>query len=101
MQVTDVKLYKSAKEESTVKAFGKATLNDELTLDVIVMDSGKGPWASFPNGRTGKDGKFYLPVFFKDAEKQKSFNSTVVEAYYKLVGQGQPTPTVNADSLPF
>jgi len=82
MEVTEVKLYKS-KKEGIVKAFGKATLDNELSLDVLVMDKmdGNGAWVTFPNGKTGKDGKYYLPIFFKTKELDQAFKSKVLEAY--------------------
>lgn len=109
MEVTEVKLYKSQKD-GIVKAFGKATLNNELSLDVLIMDKndGKGAWASFPNGKTGKDGKWYVPVFFKTKELDQAFKGKVIEAYNTQVGGGgggytapaQNTPPAQGD-LPF
>lgn len=94
MEVTDVRLFKS-KKEGMVKAFGKATIDDQLVLDVIVMDKGdgKGAWASFPNGKTGQDGKFYLPVYFKDKDKDSAFKTKVLEAYGRLGSSGGSSPT--------
>lgn len=110
MEVTEVKLYKS-KKEGIVKAFGKATVNGELSLDVLIMDKGDGAWATFPNGRTGTDGKWYLPVFFKSKELDQAFKGKVIEAYNEQVGSnvtsqpsgptGSATPVMGSENLPF
>jgi len=103
MEVTEVKLYKS-KKDGIVKAFGKATVNGELSLDVLIMDKcdGNGAWATFPNGRTGTDGKWYLPVFFKSKELDQAFKGRVIEVYNKEIGSSgnsQPNaPTSSAGS---
>ena len=106
MKVTEVKLYKSNKD-GIVKAFGKATLDDELTLDVLIMDKGDGAWATFPNGKKSeKDGKFYLPVFWKTKEKDQEFKAEVIKAYDSM-GSGTPiqsnttAPTGGSEALPF
>jgi DNA-binding cell septation regulator SpoVG len=93
MEVTEVKLYKS-KKDGIVKAFGKATVGNELTLDVLIMDKndGKGPWATFPNGKTGSDGKYYLPVFWKTKELDQAFKAKVIEGYHAQVPSGGSTP---------
>lgn len=105
MNVTEVKLYPTKKAGSMVKAFGKATIDDKIVLDVIVMDKGdgNGAWATFPNGKTGTDGKYYLPVFFKDKEDDTSFKSKVIEAYNTQIGSGggaAQTQTATATGAP-
>jgi len=103
--VTAVELRPSSKQESMVKAFGRVTLEDKLVLDVLVMDKGEGPWASFPNGRKGSDGKFYLPVFFKDRDDDKAFKAKVIEEYERMRGSSSaPSARVSTPSqseLPF
>jgi DNA-binding cell septation regulator SpoVG len=109
MQVTEVKLIKS-QQPGIVKAFGKATLEKELVVDVLVMDKddGKGPWASFPNGKTGKDGKYYHPIFFKTKENDTNFKKKVIESYLGMGGGNapqraaeQPAANLTANDLPF
>ena len=109
MNVTEVKLYRS-KKDGIVKAFGKATVDDKLVLDVLVMDKqdGKGAWATFPNGKTGTDGKYYLPVFWKTKELDQEFKGKVIEAYHTQVAGGSApassvpsSPTGGSESLPF
>jgi len=107
MEVTAVELRRSQKP-GIVKAFGKATIDNELNLDVLIMDKsdGKGAWATFPNGRTGSDGKYYLPVFFKTKELDQAFKSKVLAEYNGMANAAAPAATaapVNAGSenLPF
>ena len=107
MKVTEVKLYKSNKD-GIVKAFGKATLDDELVLDVLIMDKGDGAWATFPNGKKSeKDQKFYLPVFWKTKEKDQEFKAEVIKAYNELGGGTSTGGTTNtastggSENLPF
>lgn len=101
MQVTEVKLFKS-KQEGVVKAYGKATLDNELVLDVIVMGNDKGTWATFPNGKKGADGKYYLPVFFKTKEKDEEFKQRILAEFAKISGS-TPTarPQTPVENLPF
>jgi DNA-binding cell septation regulator SpoVG len=99
MQVTEVKLYKT-KKDSVVKAFGKATLENKLSLDVVVMDKGEGPWATFPNGKKGQDGKYYLPVFWKTKELNEAFASEVLKAYNEQIVSGATTTTNTTTAAP-
>ena len=98
MRVTEVKLHMSTKP-GIVKAFGKATLDDELSLDVIVMDKedGRGAWTTFPGGKKGTDGKFYLPVFFKTKELNEAFKNEVLRVYNEMKGSS-PAPSQPASS---
>jgi len=101
MNVTNVKLYQSNKQGSMLKAYGKAVMDNKLSLDVLVMDKcdGQGAWVTFPNGRKDeKSGKFYLPVFFLDEDTRKVFNSTVLEEYDKFGATSAPMDEV---STPF
>ena len=101
MQVTEVRLFKS-KQEGTVKAFGKATIDNELVLDVIVMGNEKGTWATFPNGKKGQDGKFYTPVFFKTKEKDQEFKDKIMAEYAKIGGSAPTSrPSTPSENLPF
>jgi len=106
MKVTDVKLHK-AKKPGVVKAFGKAILENTLSLDVLIMDKGEGAWATLGGGRAGNDGKWYTPMFFLDKEKDTEFKAQVVEAYNTMSGGGStPTtpsapPVQGSENLPF
>lgn len=99
MEVTAVELRQSQKP-GIVKAFGKATIDDSLVLDVLVMDKGDGtgPWATFPNGKKGTDGKFYLPVFWKTKELDQAFKSKVIQEYSTLPGADASTSTPSSST---
>lgn len=99
MEVTAVELRPSQKP-GVVKAFGKATLNNEVVVDVLVMDKGDGtgPWATFPNGRKGSDGKFYLPVFFKTKELSQSFKDRVIQEYSGMASSAPSSAPASSPS---
>ena len=104
MEVTAVELRRSQKP-GIVKAFGKATLNNEVVLDILIMDKedNSGAWATFPNGKKGTDGKYYLPVFFKTKELDQAFKAKVIEEYNVLGGSPaqDSAPAAGSEGLPF
>lgn len=102
MNVTSITLKPCTKEGSTLKAFGKAIIDNKISLDILVMDKGDGtgPWVTFPGGRKNeKTGKWYTPVFFVEEETRIAFNSRVIDEYSKSANS--QAPAINPDSLPF
>jgi len=104
MNVTNVKLFPSNKQDSVLKAYGKATIENKLSLDILIMDKGDGTgaWVTFPGGRKNEtNGKFYLPVFFVDEDTRNTFNSRVLSEYENISAPAAQNTDGVQQGLPF
>ena len=84
MQVTNVNLFPSKFNNPTTKAYGTVTFDNELDIRITIMDTGNGPWVSFPSRRK-QDGKYESMVFVKEEARQK-INSAIMSYYNQMAG---------------
>jgi stage V sporulation protein G len=81
MDITELKIFPSKREQSPIKAFCHATFNNTLVISGIkIMEGKKGVYVAFPFSR-GSDGKSYPVVLPVNKEARRAISNRILATW--------------------